>query len=144
MSDLVTSDLVTSDLVMSDPAECATQSTHVHAGTNVVALPTTYCPPASQESPEVETWLWWFDHVRARIHETFLMDLAMFPCRVGDKPGFLVDFDLSDREHMFMVRVALAAAIPEHASDVVFVRLNRSDARDAIDLGIGQLYAAAS
>jgi hypothetical protein len=106
---------------------------------NVIALPTAYKPAESQETPEVDAWLWWFEHVRARIDAEFL-----FPCRVGDKPGFLCDFDMDDRNHMFMVRVALAAAIPEHASNVVFVRVGRPEAKEAITIGLEQLYAEAS
>ena len=110
---------------------------------NVIQLPVAYVPAAETETPEVASWVWWFNHVRGRIDEEFLSDLAMFPVRVGDKPGFLCDFDLEDREHMFMVRVALAAAIPEHASDVVFVRLSKDNAPAAIRQGLQQLFSAA-
>lgn len=108
---------------------------------SVIPFPSSYVPPVSDADPEFEEWVWWWSHVRERIPQETLTELGLFPCRAGGKPAFLCDLDLSDRENLFVIRCTLAACIPEHASDVVFLRSDRSTASAAIDIGLAALYA---
>jgi len=107
---------------------------------SVTALVTDYRPQNSNDTEDLHHWTWWWEHTRWRIPQELMNNLRMFPCRIGDKPAFLCDFDVSDREQMYWIRKELARYIPEHASDLVFYQSSRPWAGRAIRQGLSFLY----
>ena len=107
---------------------------------SVTALVTDYQPPQSVDTEGLHDWTWWWEHTRWRIPQELMNNLRMFPCRIGEKPAFLCDFDVSDREQIYWIRKELARYIPEHASDLVFYQSSRPWAGRAIRQGLSFLY----
>ena len=107
---------------------------------SVTALFTDYQPQPTDASRDLHDWTWWWEHTRWRIPQSLMDGLRMFPCRIGDKPAFLCDFDVSDREQIYWIRKELARYIPEHASDLVFYQSSRPWAGRAIRRGLSFLY----
>ena len=107
---------------------------------SVTALFTDYQPQQTADSKELHDWTWWWEHTRWRIPQALMDGLRMFPCRIGDKPAFLCDFDVSDREQIYWIRKELARYITEHASNIVFYQSSRPWAGRAIRRGLSFLY----
>ena len=107
---------------------------------SVTALFTDYQPQPSTDSSDLHNWAWWWEHTRWRIPQSLIDSLRIFPCRIGNKPAFLCDFDVSDREQIYWIRKELARYIPEHASDIVFYQSSRPWAGRAIQRGLSFLY----